>query len=157
MSQGFTGSTELNALIPVVAIYTSTSAQSISASTTTIYDFENVVLDTDSAVTTGVAWVFTCPRAGRYHVTTDIFWDAATMTVGRSKPITIFVEGAAVHAGTNDPIFVTVSENISVHVSTIVDLALDDEVNIRLRHTETTSRSTSAAATLNRVAIAEIL
>lgn len=52
----------------VFAIYTRPTAQSIPNNTDTIIDFDNMVLDTHSAVTTGASWVFTAPFYGIYRV-----------------------------------------------------------------------------------------
>lgn len=52
---------------PVVAIYRTNAGQNIN-SAAEIVDYEDVVVDTHSAVTVGASWVFTAPRAGFYQV-----------------------------------------------------------------------------------------
>jgi hypothetical protein len=61
--------------VDVVARYNSNAAQTIVSNVTgTVVDFEDQVIDTHSAVTTGVNWVFTCPagQTGYYHVNSRI-------------------------------------------------------------------------------------
>ena len=68
-----------------VARYTTNAGQSIDNATATIVDFEDVSIDTDSAVTVGAAWKFTCPagKAGYYLVTAVIAFDtSATWAAG---------------------------------------------------------------------------
>lgn len=44
------------------------SAQSLTKNSATVIDFDNVVTDTDCAVTTGSGWKFTAPEDGIYRV-----------------------------------------------------------------------------------------
>jgi len=62
----------------IVAIYTSSSGQSIPNNTFTIIDYSTKEIDTHSAVTTGSSWKFTVPVAGYYHVDAEILFAATT-------------------------------------------------------------------------------
>lgn len=57
-----------NPLECVYASYKTAAGQTITSGALTIIDFEAVVEDTDSAVTTGATWKFTAPTAGLYQV-----------------------------------------------------------------------------------------
>jgi len=46
---------------PVAAVYTTNAGQNFTTSVETIVDFEDLQLDTHSAVTTGATWKFTVP------------------------------------------------------------------------------------------------
>lgn len=61
----------------VGARYTSNAAQSIPNATYTVVDYEDIDYDPLGLVTTGAAWVFTCPIAGRYLVTAAALFDAS--------------------------------------------------------------------------------
>lgn len=66
----------------VVAIYESDAGQSISNGSNDVIDFEDKIVDSHNAVTTGASWVFTAPVAGQYRVsakaayTSTTAWDA---------------------------------------------------------------------------------
>lgn len=61
------------------AAYTSSLAQS-GTTTPATYQFNTIEADTDSAVTTGSGWKFTCPagKGGRYSVTAAVMWGGGT-------------------------------------------------------------------------------
>jgi hypothetical protein len=61
------------------ASYTSDAAQSFTSGTTlVIVDYEDLVFDPGSDVTTGASWHFTAPEAGQYLVTAHIGFASST-------------------------------------------------------------------------------
>jgi len=82
--------------VPVIARYTTNAAQNIPDSTDTIIDFEDVVYDTDSAVTTGAAWKFTCPtgKAGYYRISASVLTASIVWVVTKAVSWYIYLNGA---------------------------------------------------------------
>ena len=64
--------------VPVVAVYSTDAGQSIPHNAATIVDFEDQVVDTHSAVTTGAAWKFTAPLSGYYQVQVHLTFVSTT-------------------------------------------------------------------------------
>jgi hypothetical protein len=62
------GSPVVQAADSIMARYSSSVAQSLSNSTTTIIDFATKSFDTTGAVTTGASWKFVAPSPGKYDV-----------------------------------------------------------------------------------------
>jgi hypothetical protein len=60
------GPTQIAAESTVFAEYSTNAGQGFTTATTTILDFEDKVIDTHGAVTTGTYWKFTAPRTGYY-------------------------------------------------------------------------------------------
>jgi hypothetical protein len=128
------------------ARYTTDAGQSIPNITVTVVDFEDVSDDTNTAVTTGAAWHFTAPVAGRYVVAAMIqFASTTTWALVERGMISLYKNGVA---------YATLDRNENVNSSggaqfmtlsgtdTIV-LAAADTIDIR------TSQNSGAALALN--------
>ena len=78
------------------ARYTTNAGQSIPNGAFTIVDFEDLVYDTDTAVTTGASWKFTCPagQGGPYRVSAMLlFTSTATWAAGEIAQMSVFKGG----------------------------------------------------------------
>lgn len=95
----FQVATPASAVETVAAIYNLTSAATIPNATPTVVNFANRELDTNSAVTTGAAWVFTCPpgMAGLYRVAATVSLGVLTATA--DAYVSVYKNGTEVHRG----------------------------------------------------------
>lgn len=80
------------------ALYTTDAGQSIPYGAFTIVDFENLVHDTDAAVTTGASWKFTCPtgQGGQYRVSIMLlFTSTSTWAAAEHAEAFVYKGGVA--------------------------------------------------------------
>jgi len=84
-----TGPSAIAANELVACSYSTNAGQSISTGSDTIIDFEDLVVDTHSSVTTGASWKFTAPVSGTYSVSKKILtiasanWSAGNNGIAR--------------------------------------------------------------------------
>lgn len=77
----------------VLARYTSDTTQLIDSADEVI-DYEDLVYDTHSAVTTGAAWKFTAPVPGMYHITASTITQSIDKAATESIALRLFLDGA---------------------------------------------------------------
>jgi hypothetical protein len=70
------------AFAPVIAIYESNAGQTITNATATVIDFDTVVTDPLSTVTTGSGWNFEAPYAGFYAYNIKYQFQAVAWAAG---------------------------------------------------------------------------
>lgn len=141
---------------PVYALYNTNAAQSIPDNTLTIVDFEDVISDPDSLVTTGAAWVFTCPIAGLYHVTAAIMFAATTTWAPGTEAGSLFVylNGAiSVRADRKDNFTNVASQQMQLSGSCDVVCAAGDTINIRVVQNSGAALALNNTSTINYVNI----
>jgi hypothetical protein len=122
---------ETNESIPIAAHYGKDSG-TIANNTVTIVNFDNLIYDTWSAVTTGAGWVFTVPIGGYYLVIARVgFEPSAQWGLGDDVYIDVNLEGAH-YAKLDDRNDIPNAAGIEVHVSgsAVVEAAKDDEINV---------------------------
>jgi hypothetical protein len=139
------------------ARYTTDAGQSIPNITTTIVDFEDAVDDTNTAVTTGAAWHFTAPVAGRYHVDAALLFASTTTWA--------LVERGQMQLYKNGVAYSTLDRNDNINSSggaqlmmlsgsdTIV-LAAADTIDIRASQNSGAALTLNASGLVNHVSIA---
>ena len=97
------------------AIYNTAVAQALGAGVFTVINFGTREIDTDNAVTTGVAWKFTVPtgKDGTYHVSATASIPVTVSAV--DCLITVVKNGAEIHRGTrsNWPVGTDVNQHVS--------------------------------------------
>lgn len=79
------------------ARYTTNAGQSIPNGAFTIVDFEDLVYDTDTAVTTGASWKFTCPagQGGPYRINIMLlFTSTATWAAAEYAQASVYKGGS---------------------------------------------------------------
>jgi hypothetical protein len=80
----------------VAAMYQTTGTSTYPSGTGTFVNFPNQVYDTDSTVTVGVAWKFTAPITGYYHVDAAIIYVTTTAwALGEVARLQIYKNAAA--------------------------------------------------------------
>jgi hypothetical protein len=142
--------------IPIVARYSTDAAQSIPNTTPTIVNFEDLSVDTWSAVTVGAAWKFTAPVGGYYRVSARVFF-AASVNWADTENCSLSVYKNGVLWSTlgyleNFPSGV----NAGVWGSDIVDLAENDTIDIRVNQASGASLALTTNGAHNYVAIDRI-
>ncbi len=116
------GPAQVQASEIITARYSTNAGQSISNNTITILDFEDVSYDDHGCVTTGAAWKFTAPRAGKVNVSARAqLASNAGWAVGENAYLSVFKNGVEFGRGPFDsPVTATI----------VVDLSVEDEVNV---------------------------
>lgn len=120
----------------VAAKYNSNSGQSIPNTTDTVVNFEDKVIDTHGAVTTGSSWVFTAPVSGIYKCSAQAYtgvgnnWD-----VNESLFVKIRKNSVDDTLGTD---YVDSSDNtgrrLGASVDTLLELSKGDTVDVVVFH-----------------------
>ena len=78
----------------IVAIYNTATAQSIPNNTLTILNFDTLVNDTDTAVTTGASWKFTAPASKFYRIDIQMMFSTTTgWADGEKAEIDVYIDG----------------------------------------------------------------
>jgi hypothetical protein len=142
----------------VHARYTTAAGQSISSSTgVTIVNFDTLVDDTNAAVTTGAAWHFTAPIAGRYLVVACVdFVTTTTWALTERAILDVFVNGSVYsqlrRMSNLDSSGTTAI--VGLMGSDTVVLAAGDTLDIRVSQNSGAALALSASGLANRVSIA---
>lgn len=115
---------------PKVSVtYNTASAQSMTAATFTTINFNSLVTDTLSSVTTGAGWVFTAPRDDTYLLSVSI--RPSAQAAGSEAQIYIYKNGAQVrriYKGRNTH---TAADDQNLQGSTAIPLSKGDTINFR--------------------------
>lgn len=94
----------LKALIapsPVVASYTIDTSQTIASATSTVINYDRLVQDTHSRVTTGASWRFTAAVAGYYVTAATVqLTSPASWTTGKTARLYLFKNNGSTVDGT---------------------------------------------------------
>lgn len=140
---------------PIVARYETNAGNSFADDTFTVVDYEDQVIDTHSAVTTGASWVFTAPRTAYYNVTASIAW-SSTGT---------FSDGViSIRKNSTDTLGKIVN-NISSSMtdrtwalSGVVQLNAGDTLDVRASQNDSggSARTLEGAALYNHISIASV-
>jgi hypothetical protein len=146
--------------VPVVATYTTDAGQSISNATWTIIDFEDQVIDTHSAVTTGASWHFTAPIGGIYVVSACIMFAQAT-DWGETE----FAQLAAYRASTHYRLlsrpagadFSGAAQYLAAHGMAVIDMTASQELSIRVNQQSGATQTIHNSYSYNHVSIFRVM
>jgi hypothetical protein len=135
------------------AIYNTAAGQSIPSGSAMVVNFDTQELDSDSAVSTGAGWTFTCPtgKGGLYHFSAVIGFEP--WSVAATVFPSIWQNGTEKQRGSR---FVTAAADPAPYVTLSADLVLaaGDTVQVKIAHqagvNKTLESSTSAS---NRICI----
>jgi len=139
-----------------VAIYNRAAAQTFADATNVIIDYNVKETDTDNAVTTGVAWKFTCPnhKGGLYHCDASLAIVFPASTAVTTFLIETLVNGSIKHRGTRVAVTTPAGGGtMDAHVSCDVVLVAGDTVAFECHQVSGLSRSSEAVAFVNRECI----
>ena len=129
-----------------VARYTTNAGQSIgTGGSSAIIDFEDLSIDTDSAVTVGAAWKFTCPtgKGGIYHVEADVTYASTAWAASNVAQLFLYKNGALYSVLRRKTMESAVTLYNNIHGSDTISLAAGDYIDIR------TSQNTGGAVALH--------
>jgi hypothetical protein len=139
-----------------VAIYNTVAGQSIPNAAGTVVNFGTAELDTDSAVTIGATWRFTCPsaKAGVYHASGVIGFGGP---FGATAAIvaTVLVNGAPVFCS-NRYQCSTTDSNPFVVFSGLLNLAVGQTVSATIFHNAGAARSLDTGGASVRIGIVRV-
>ena len=98
-SDGSSSSITSDRVVAVYNLSTASSNISIANNTEEIMDYDDKIIDTHNAVTTGVSWAFTAPRAAYYQVSARVALNSTTafnVASGEVLALKIFVDSIEV-------------------------------------------------------------
>ena len=139
------------------AVYNTASGQTITKNTFNIINFGTLVVDTNSAVSTGASWHFTCPTGlgGLYGVCA-----CATINVpssGTRIAANIYVNGAESYRGNDIPLNYTNAINSGVTAAAFVKLSPGDTLDFRLYYADATNNTTlTSISATNHIEIVRV-
>lgn len=139
----------------VVAIYDTNTAQAIVDSTDQQIDYEDRVIDTHGAVTTGASWAFTAPKAGVYEVAASVNVES-TLDAAEFLSFRLFKNGSGHRYFARHVAVAAFTEILTLNGTAVVSLAAGDTVSARITHNAGGNRATSATNEFNHIAIREV-
>ncbi|GAC1590956.1 MAG: hypothetical protein NVS3B25_09930 [Hymenobacter sp.] len=136
-----------------VAVYKTATSYSFATGVTAQMNYDTSEIDTDSAVTVGASWKFTCPttKAGNYLVSAAI---SLTGAVGTSVQFQLFKNGSAVRTLLKST--GTVPAGQSIAGNTIIALAAGDYIDIRLTQSSGGTVTTTTSALENYISLTRL-
>lgn len=140
----------------VSAGYTTASANSISSGAQTIIDFGTKEYDTHNAVTTGAAWKFTVPIAGRYRVSCYVMLDTQSFAVDDKVSLSIFKNGAEVKSLKYNELQASVTTYVDAGGTSTLNLVAGDYIDLRVFQNSGGARTLITNAVFNYVNIEKV-
>lgn len=139
----------------LIARYTTNAGQSLTNNTLTIINYEDLSIDTDSAVTVGAGWVFTAPRPGYYRVDAALlFAGSAGWVSGEVARMDLYKNGALYsYLDYRDNYAGGATQFVRLQGSDIVFLAAGDTLQIRAIQISGAALALEATAEYNHVSI----
>jgi len=134
-----------------------TANPGLATGATEVIDYDNVVYDTHSAVTTGASWVFTAPVSGKYRVAAAQVLSSGVPAVNDQFNLSIFVNGAE-----RTKLTIWFAPNTTATIPAVngavdVDLVVGDTLDIRgFQNIAGTPTFSTSATNLNHVSIHKI-
>ena len=130
---------------------TRATAQAIANNTTTIVTYDTAVFDqqTESDATGR----FTAKASGIYHITASILYSNVAWPAGAVAYLSIFKNNISFCLGTYWVSQLAQSSNASVQVSSGVNLATGDFIDIRAAHTQGAAVNIQGDATFNYLSV----
>lgn len=155
--KGYNGSgwIELGGSAPdtVAARYTTVAGQSIPSGTGAIVDFGTSDYDTHSGVTTGSSWKFTAPVSGKYAVKGFVTFATDSFTASYVFSLDLYKNGNFYQrVGFARAVASSVATYV-VQGSADIALSAGDYIDLRVSHTESTSRSLASGVGFNTISV----
>ena len=118
----------------ISAHYVNGVAQSIGNSSMTVVNFDTKTFDSNSAVSTGVAWKFTAPTTGLYSFDVSVrIGSGCSWTASTTRQLQLLANGSSVVADldfANDTISHT--HAVTLRGSTIIRLSANDFISAQV-------------------------
>ena len=144
---------------PVVAVYGTNAGQSIGNDSDTIVNFEDVVVDTHGAVTTGAGWHFTAPLAGVYAVAVCVLFVTTTAWAETEfARLRLYADGAAaqiitLRTGLDSS---AAAGAMQVNGIVVVNLAAGAQIDVRVFQNSGGPLALNASGNFNHIGIFRI-
>lgn len=139
------------------AEYTTAAGQSINSGASTIVNYGTKVADTDNAVTTGAAWVFTVPanKGGIYFVQANAQWGNLTAVASEFAGI---LQKNSVTIHQQDWFWSATAEGASMpaQFSTLVNCNAGDTLSYLVYQSQGAARTLTVTPAQNRIVIKRI-
>lgn len=140
----------------ISAAYTLTSAQTVATATTTILNYNNKVIDTHNAVTTGASWKFTAPTAGKYQISGVTYLTSVNWTLGKRLINELFKNGSLSVFQSIVFTWATNTNDLSANGNYVLSLAADDFIDIRANHNSGSTENLDTSGVGNYITIERI-
>lgn len=141
------------------ASYTTNAGQTITNnSSPEVIDYEDMIYDPQSLVTTGASWKFTAPVAGYYHIDAMAMIDGtSTWAVGERGAFWIYVNGVQERLlDRQDTYDGTTTQYMTLSGSITLELQAGDYIDIRLQQNSGGNLSLIAQNVYNWVNIEKV-
>ncbi len=133
--------------------YSQTTGQSINSASATIINFDTLILDTITSVTTGASWKFTAPYAGRYALRARLQFGAYAGNITESMRMDLYKNGSYFCNLGWSYAQTTSSMPKDVWGTDVLTLAATDYVQIELTQNHGSAVTLSTAPDLNYIEI----
>ncbi len=133
------------------------STKAVPTATATLIDFDTVIFDDGSDVTTGASWKYTAPSTGYYFVQAAITLESsASWEIGESLMIQVFKNGASI--GTLAIAFVHAAGTFQMFAtgSMVIALSATDYIDIRVTQDSDVTINVAADGAQSYVSIAKL-
>lgn len=141
----------------VLAAYKASSGQILSNGSSSVIDFDTKEVDTDSAVTTGLAWKFTVPagKGGTYQVSAAAAFSGAAATATDCF-LTLYKSGTEVrrfgrYSGTTGG-----SGILNFTGSTVIQLSAGDTIQAKMFQSSGATRATESNPACNWIEVTRL-
>ena len=139
----------------VYALYETNAGQSIANASATKIDFEDKIVDTHNAVTTGANWKFTAPVTGLYSFTPNIYI-GGSWSEGNLINIDVYKNGSLIKQGDVTYAVMTATKNYTSKCSVELNLLKGDYVDFQVYQNSGGSRSLSVTPSASYISISKI-
>ncbi len=136
----------------LIAKYVSNSGQSISNSTLTIVNFEDLSIDTNNTVTTGASWAFTAPKTAYYRVRAAVQFDNTTAS-SFTADMWVYVGGSRIALLASNTKETSVSYGVFLGGEALVLASETQSINVRVQHNAGSVYNLSANSDNNYIII----
>ena len=131
--------------VPLVK-YETNAGQSINSASTDVIDFEDIVFDDDSLVTTGASWNYAAASIGIHKVSAKMLWADTAWAAGDITTLKVFVGGVEVATLAEKEIEAAGTYKISLNGSVLVNVTKGQTIDVRA------DQNTGGALTLDTTA-----
>lgn len=123
----------VNGTPSIYAARYTTTTQTVPAAAATIIDFETVVFDSDSEVTTGASWKYTATVTGKFEISAFVSFTNASFAAGQESYLAIY-KNNAFYSFIDHKIYNGAASTsiMSLNGTALVNLSATDYADVRL-------------------------
>lgn len=141
------------------AKYKKTATQSVNNATYTIIDFDTIVFDPDTAVTTGGSWKYTVPtgKGGKYIVAVGLRLQSSSLwDTNETAQLWLYKNGIQDHIIGEKRMDAAGTYGVYINGLGMIDLAAGDYIDVRLYQTSGSAVTVDSDSLACHIAIARM-